>query len=104
MIKCAINQVYADNTKRFLLRHVRLVEHAHVNDDLAGFSAAFTLKTNTEPAMRLIVLLKTACCHRIGKNKKCALSAELLIETLDQKIVFVIEHGAETFSANVAIG
>ena len=72
MIKRAVNQVHSDNPERFLLLDVRIIEHAHMNDDLARFAATFLLKSNPEPAVRFVVVSETARRHRVGKNKKRA--------------------------------
>jgi len=77
MIKRAIKEVHTDDTKRFLLLDVRFVKHPHVDDNLVWFTAWLGLKSHTKPAVRFIVLFKTARRHRVGENKKCLLSSEL---------------------------
>ena len=104
MIKRAVKQIHADDAERFLLIDIGFIEHAHVDDDLARLAARLRLKTNAEPAVRFVVLLETARRHRVGKNEKCSLIAELRIEPFEQKFVFVIEHRLEPHPADISIG
>ena len=82
---------------------IRLIEHAHVNDDLARVAPLLGLKAHAEPAVRFIVLLEAARCHGIGKNKKRALASELLVQALQQKIVLAIEHRLEPNATHISI-
>src|ERR1039457_4606886 len=100
MIERSIKEIHADHAQRFLLVDVRLVEHAHVNDDLARVAARLCLKTNAKPAVRFVVLLETARCHRVGENEKCSLIAKFGIEPFDQKIVLVVEHCLQSHTAD----
>ena len=94
LVKRAVDQVHPDDPERFLLVDVRLVQHSHVDDDLARLAPGFRLITHPEPAVRFVALLETAGRHRIRKNKKRPLIADLLIEPLDQKRILVVEHRA----------
>ena len=104
MIKRAIKEVHADDTKRFLLLHIRFVKHPHVDDNLVWFTARLGLKSHTKPAMRFTVLFETARRNSIGKNEKCLLNPEFCVEPLQQKIVFVVEHRPQTGTADVTVG
>ena len=104
IIKRAVKQIHADDTERFLLIDIRFVEHAHVNDDLARFRASLRLKPNAEPAVRFVMLLETARRDRVGENEKRALVAHLLVQSLEQQTVFMIEHRLQTFAADVTTG
>src|SRR5438046_8079891 len=104
MIKRAIKEVHTDDTKRFLLLDVRFVKHPQVDDNLVWFTAWLGLKSHAKPAVRFIVLFKTARRHSVGKNKKCLLSPEFCVEPLDQKIVFMIEHRPQTNTADITVG
>src|SRR5438046_5270632 len=104
MIKRAVNQVHSNYPQHFLLIDVRFVQHSQMNNDLARFATEFRLKTDSEPAVRFVVLLKTARRHGVGKDKKTALRAKLLIQPLDQQIVFMIKHRPETDAADITVG
>src|SRR6478736_3132535 len=54
--------------------------------------------------MRFITLFETTRRDGIGEDKERFLCAEFSIESLDQKIVFVVEHCLEAHTANVAVG
>src|SRR5664279_3176182 len=104
MIERSIKQIHADHAERFLLIDVRLVEHAHVDDDLSRVAASLRLKTNAKPAMRFVVLLEAARRYRVGENEKCSLIAKFGIEPLNQKIVLVVEHCLQSHPADIAVG
>ena len=104
IIERAVNQVHPDDAERLLLLDVGFIEHPHVDDDLARLAPRLRLETNPEPAVRFVMLLETARRDRVGENKKSALVADLLVEPLDQQIVFVIEHRPEPGAADVALG
>ena len=104
MVERAEEQVHPDDPERFLLVDVRFVEHPHMNDDLTRLAARLRLETHPQPSVRFVMLLETARRHRIGENKKGAYAAELLVQSLDQQLVFVVEHGLETITAHVAVG
>src|SRR5207302_4874593 len=91
------------HTERFLLVDVQFVEHAHVNDDLAWFTARRRLETNPQPAVRFVVLLETSGRDRVGENKKRAFVANLCLQTLQYKVVLVIEHRIQEHPTHVAI-
>src|SRR5437773_3645652 len=69
-----------------------------------GFTAWPGLKSHAKPAVRFIVLFKTARRDSVGKNKKCLLSSEFCVEPLDQKIVFMIEHRLQPDTADITVG
>src|SRR5262245_19063199 len=75
-----------------------------MDNDLTGFPARLGLKPHAKPAMRFITLFETARHNGIGEDKECFLGSKLLIQPLDQKIVFMIEHFLEPHAANVAVG
>src|SRR4051812_21906850 len=103
MVERAEKQVHANDSQRFLLIYVPLVEHPNVNHNLAWLATGLVLETDAEPAVRFVVLLETARRHRIGKNKKCPDAAELFVEPLDQKAVLVVEHRLQPVAADVAL-
>ena len=69
----------------------------------ARFAARLGLETHPEPAVRFVVLLETARRDRVGKNKKRALVAHLLVQPLDQQVILMIEHRLQPVAADVAI-
>ncbi len=103
MIERPVKKIHSDDAERFLLVDVRFIQHPDVDNDLARLAPRMLLETDAEPAVRFIVLLKTARRHGVGENKKGADAAELLVQAFDQQVVFVIEHGLEAGSAHVAI-
>src|SRR5690242_11532588 len=92
LIKRRMEQIHTDDTERFLLLCISLIQHANVNDDLAWLATRLSLKSDTEPSVRLVMLLKAAGRYRVGKNKKSALAADFFVQPFHQQIVFVIEH------------
>src|SRR5205809_7678154 len=62
------------------------------------------MKTDVDPTASFVMLLKTASSHGVGKDKKTALRAKLLIQPLDQQIVFMIKHRPETDAADITVG
>src|SRR5215471_2222963 len=75
-----------------------------MDDDLARLRSRLGLKTDAKPAMRFAAILKTARCDSIGEDEECFFGAEFLVETLDEKIVLVVEHRSKTHAANVTVG
>src|SRR5437868_12238354 len=104
MIEGTVNQVHSDDAERFLLIDIGLVQHADVDDNLARFSSVAGLEANAEPAMGLAMLFKAACDDSVGKHEKRALMTELLVQPLDQQMVFVVEHRLQTLAADVTAG
>ena len=104
MIKCGMDQVDADNAKRFLLADVLLFEHPHMDDDLRRFFAWLRLEFHAQPAVTVLLMRKTARGDRVGEHKKSALVAARLVEPLQEQIELVIEHGLEAFAADITVG
>ena len=99
----AVDEIDPDNSDRFLLRDVLRVEHADMNDDLIDAPAGHRLETDTHPTMRFVVTVEAARRHGVGKNEKGLLRAHLGLKTLTQQGVFVLEHAAEAFAADIAL-
>ena len=78
------------------------VEHPHVEDYLIGLAARRTLEAQAHPSMGLVECLVGACRHRVGKGKKRPLRPALLVKTLDEQVVFVIEHLAKPLATHKA--
>src|SRR5262245_5394779 len=79
------------------------VKQTHVDDDLAWLPSRFRLKTDTEPAVRLTAMFKTAGGNRVGKNEECFFGSEFCVEALDKKIILVIEHRLKTDATDIAL-
>src|SRR5262245_22865936 len=103
MIKRAVKEIHPNNAEGFLLFDVCLVEQSNVNDNLAWLPARLGLKSHAQPAMRFAALFKAARRNRVGEDKECFLGPEFSVESLDQKIIFVIQHFLETNTADVTV-
>ena len=99
-VKGAIKQVHADNPERLLLPDVLLVQHPHVNENFRGLHPGLVLKADAHPAVAFFAPRRDC----IGEHKKSGLGAALFIQSLQQQIIFIIEHGAQTLAADIAIG
>ena len=52
-----VDQVYADDSKRFLLRCVAIVQHAHMQNDDTVICIRLGLKANTHPCVTFVSAL-----------------------------------------------
>ncbi|MEY2544530.1 MAG: hypothetical protein QOE81_1991, partial [Verrucomicrobiota bacterium] len=104
VIENAEEEVDPDDPERFLLIHVSLVQHPHVDHDLARLAPRVALETDAEPAVRFVVLLETARRYGVGKDEECPDASELFVEPLDEQAVFMIEHGLEPVAADITLG
>src|SRR4029079_9807105 len=81
IVEGGVDQVHPDDSERFLLIDVRLVQHPDVDGDLARTTTRLRVDTKPQPAVRFVVLLEAACCNCVRKNKEGALVTEFLIES-----------------------
>ena len=51
-----------------------------------------TLEADSHPAVRFIERLVGAGCNSVCKGKEGALRSDLLVQTLDQQIVLMVQH------------
>ncbi len=100
LIKCAVNQVHADDAKRFLLAQRFLVERPNVNDDSRRIAVRMDLEFDAKPAAAFIALGGDG----VGENEESAFVAARLVEPLQQQIKFEVEHRLQTRAADVAFG
>ena len=71
-----------------------------MEDNLVGLGARRRLKADSHPAVGLVRALIGTRRNSVGKGEKGFLGTRLLVKTLDQQIVFVIEHFVETLAAH----
>ena len=65
-----IEQVHADDAQRLLLQAVFVIEHAHVDEDLAVFIARMSLIFDAHPAVALVGALIIARRNGIGEGEE----------------------------------
>src|SRR5438105_15947548 len=53
--------------------------------------------------MSLVSLFETAGGDSVGEDKKCSMIAQLLVESLEQKVILSVQHSLETHSTHIAI-
>src|SRR5258706_6161412 len=99
VIKSAIDQIDSDRSERFLLSNVFFVQHAHVNEDFGGLGAGLGLETDAQPAAAFF----TTGRDGVGKDEKSSAAPPFFSQALEQKIVFVIEHGTQPAPADVTV-
>ena len=97
-----MNEVDAKNAERLLLNEVCLVEHAHVEDDVAERRARGVLKAQAHPAVRFVVAPEAAGGHSIRKDEELTFRADRGIKAFDEELDLVIEHRVEPRAADVA--
>ena len=70
MKKRGVQQVDPGNLQRLLLQAVFVVEHAHVQQDLAVFVARVRLEFDAHPAVAFVGAVKIARRYGVGERKK----------------------------------
>src|SRR5580658_4499251 len=53
-IERGVDQIHAQNSNRFLLKHIGRIEHIHVQQQVVGRAARLRLKSETHPTMRVV--------------------------------------------------
>src|SRR5262245_55556303 len=102
-IKGAVDQVDADDAESFLLVVDLLVEHSHVQEDLRWLAAGFCLESDAYRAVGFVLPFETAGGNRIGKSEGRVLIAARLVQSLQDQVVFIIEHRAQPLPAYVTL-
>lgn len=99
----AVDEVDSDNPKSVLLESIGVVEHAHVDDDLAAFVAGVSLEADTQPAMTLVRAVIIPGGNGVGEGEKSGGVAAISFQAFEVQVLLIFEHGLETILANVAL-
>ncbi len=103
VIEGAVEQVDPHDPQRLLLERVLVVEHPHVNDDLAVRFVRLGLEAHAHPAVALAVAPVAERRHRVGEGEEGLVGAAAPREALEVQGVLVIEHRLEPRPADVAL-
>ena len=96
-------QVDADDAERLLLERVLVVEHAHVDGDLAVLVARMRLVLDAHPAVALVGALEAARRDRVGEGEEGRVVAALDAQPLEVEIVLVVEHALQALARDIAV-
>ena len=103
-IQRAVDEIDADDAQGLLFLQILFVPEPDMDDDLRRLAARLGLKTNAQPAVRVVVPRITARHHRVGKDKKPGRRPAFFPQPFQQQPVFVIEHRFQALAADVTIG
>src|ERR1041385_3025197 len=99
MIEGPVQEIDTDGAESFLLPHVLLIQHTHVNENFRSLRARLGLKTDTQPAVALFA----SSGDRVGENEKSRPRPELFGQSFLEQFVFIVQHRVQTPPADVAI-
>ena len=100
----AVEQVDPDDAERFGLRRVVVVEHAHVQDDLARLVARMSLELHAHPAVTFVRAPEALRGHGVGEREKRRRLAARFLQPLDVQLILVVEHRLEPRAVHVTLG
>ena len=100
----AVEKVHADDAERLLLQCGLHIQHADMNDDLAGLISRMRLELHAHPAVALVRALEISRGHRVGKGEEGGGITPALAQAIDVQPELVVEHALEPLAAHVARG
>ena len=95
-----MHQVYTQNSQSLLLPDCFPIQHPDMNQHLRGIRPRLILKPDPHPAIPRFA----AGCHRVRKGEKRHLVPALIIQPLNQQVVFVRQHRLEPSPAHIPVG
>ena len=99
-----VQQVDADDAERLLLLRGLVVEHPHVEHDLAGLVPRVGLELHAHPAVALVAAAVAAGDHGVGEGEERRVVAALVAEPVQVELELVVEHRLQPTLGDVAVG
>src|SRR5579883_3487278 len=96
-------QIYADDSERLLLQIVLMIQHPHMNDDLAVFVPRMCLIFDTHPPVALVGALEIPGRYGIGEREECRCIAPRGPQALQVEPMLVVQHALKPLARDVAL-
>src|SRR5215472_733875 len=102
LMESGIDQVYAKDANRLLLKEVGRIPHVDVQHDVVWLAFRLELKAQTHPTVRLICSRIAACGDGIDNGEKAGLRPSSFPQLLEELIPLAIQHCFKSFSGHIA--
>src|ERR1700744_4463677 len=101
--ECSVKQVNPHYADGLLLEGCIDVQHANMEDDLAGLVARISLELESHPAVTLVVPFEAAGHDGICEGKKRRRVTPFVRESVNVQLIFMIQHCLKSTCGNVSI-
>ncbi len=102
--KCAVEKVHPDDAEGFLLQLVLVVQHAHVDDDLAVLIARMRLELDADPPVAVVGPGEVTRRHGVRESEEGRGVTAGVAQALQVQLVLVVEHALQALARDVALG
>ena len=101
LIKGGVNQIYAEDADRLLLEDVGGIPHINVQEQVVWLAARLHLKSQSNPAVRLVGSRKIAGGDRVDEAEEASPRSTRLGQLVQQLSPFALNHGHKPFPGDV---
>src|SRR5215471_669817 len=101
-MESAINQVYAEDSDRFLLLQVGGISQVDMQHDIIRLRSRLQLKAQADPSVRLVGSRIVARGHGIDKRKKARSLTSRFLQLFQKLCPLALEHGFQPLLGHIS--
>ena len=95
-----MDQVQAHDAQGLLLLQIVRIKHPDVENNFVGLGTGRCLEADPHPSVGIVGRFVRAGGNGVGKSEESSLRTKFLVQSLDEEIVLVVEHLAESLAAD----